>query len=283
MRRIYWLLLRQLTLLLRKSCKPMISETNNKRSTDGALAILESRLGYQFKDRNLLTQALTHRSAPKSSEDRRRIPSILSNERLEFLGDSVLSLAITSRLYHHQDPMPEGVLSKIRASLVNESNLAATARMLDLGGCIFLGRAEENSGGRDRDSILADSLEAVIGAVYLDSDLSHASQVVDRILGWRLENSLDELIAPDYKTTLQERTQKWVRMTPAYHIVSHRGPDHQREYCVAVVISDFELGRGWGLTKKSASQDSARLALDIIPTKEHLEQWLTDHGKSYHA
>ena len=261
----------------------MNTESNNKRSTDTSFEPLEARLGYTFGDRNLLIQALMHRSAPKNETDRRRVPSILSNERLEFLGDSVLSLAITSRIYHHKDPMPEGVLSKIRASLVNESNLASTARMLDLGNFLFLGRAEEQAGGRDRDSILADSLEAVIGAVYLDADLHHASQVVDRILGWRLENSLEELIAPDYKTTLQERTQKWIHLTPAYQIVSHRGPDHIREYCVAVTVSDFELGRGWGLTKKSASQEAARSALDLIPTKEHLEQWLTDHGKFHHA
>lgn len=268
---------------IEKSSTPVNQDCINENSNEGSFDLLESRLGYIFKNPSLLAQALTHRSALRVPGEPRPTDSSRSNERLEFLGDSVLSLAITSRIYHHQDPMPEGILSKIRASLVNETNLAATARTLNLGDFLSLGHAEQIHGGRNRDSILADALEAVIGAIYLDSGLLDASFVVDRILGWRLETSMDELIAPDYKTTLQERAQKWVKITPAYKIVGHQGPDHEREYCVAVKISEYELARGWGLTKKSASQDSARIALDLYPTKEYLEQWLTDHGKSHHA
>ena len=217
---------------------------------------LETTLSYAFQRKELLYLALTHRSAPLR-------PGENHNERLEFLGDSVLSLAMSDLLMQRFPDASEGNLSKMRASLVNAQVLATKAAKISLGQWLRLGGGEDRSGGREKPSILAAAYEAVLGAVYLDGGFPPARQL---IASHFLENLEGEPQGEtfDCKTRLQEITQKIFRETPVYKVVEARGPDHQRIFISQVSISGKEYGRGEGQNKKSADQAAALQTLEML-------------------
>ncbi|MHB8708329.1 MAG: ribonuclease III [Desulfuromonadales bacterium] len=224
-----------------------------------AWTALEQRIGHRFLDRELLARALTHRSYANES----RNPSIGDNERLEFLGDAVLDLIVGYRLYAIHTEADEGELSRLRAELVSAPSLARLARELALGDCLLLGRGEDRSGGRDKENLQADSLEAVIGAVFLDAGYGAAEAVVCRMFEPFLQAS-GAPVGQDYKTRLQELLQARQQQRPEYILAASSGPDHQRHYEVEVLVAGSALGRGAGTTKKRAEQEAARCALERL-------------------
>ena len=215
---------------------------------------LEDRLGYKFKDEKLLIEALTHKSYKQPYD----------NERLEFLGDAVLDLIVGEYLYKKFKKSDEGNLSKIRASLVNEAGFDLLAKYLNLGEYIFLSNAEQNNGGREKSSLLSNAFEAVIGAIYLEAGLVIVEKIaIDLIEKNHEEISLDSLFR-DFKTTLQELTQHRFGITPEYKVVASRGPDHKKEFEVAVLIDSKEYARAIGKSKKIAQQESAKITVEML-------------------
>jgi ribonuclease III len=229
--------------------------------------------GYTFSDPKLLAEALTHSSARKVSYDDhdskiagRTVRSGGTwNERMEFLGDSVLSVVISTALFFRKEHFKEGELSRIRAALVNEVFLASLARRLQLGERIKLGHGERKAGLDDQDSILADALEAVIAAVYLDGGFAAAQRVVEGLFADQLRGDVHQLVAHDYKTELQELIQAAYKDRPDYSLVSQSQEQAGRIFTVSVGFRGVELGRGSGLSKKNASQEAARMALEGDP------------------
>lgn len=220
---------------------------------------LEAKLGYAFHDRRLLENALMHSSY--ANENRAR--GYTSNERLEFLGDSVLGMVTATRLYHLYPDMPEGKMSRLRAELVCEQSLHAVALELNLGDYIRLGHGEARNGGRERPSILADAVEAVIAAMYLDGGLEPARQFIfDHILTGLAEGQMHHVT--DYKTDLQERVQRKPGQTLEYTLISESGPDHNKTFTMNVLLNGQEIGQGSGRTKKEAEQAAAKCALERI-------------------
>lgn len=220
---------------------------------------LEAKLGYAFHDRRLLENALMHSSY--ANENRAR--GYTSNERLEFLGDSVLGMVTATRLYHLYPDMPEGKMSRLRAELVCEQSLHAVALELNLGDYIRLGHGEARNGGRERPSILADAVEAVIAAMYLDGGLESARQFIfDHILTGLAEGQMHHVT--DYKTDLQERVQRKPGQTLEYTLISESGPDHNKTFTMNVLLNGQEIGQGSGRTKKEAEQAAAKCALERI-------------------
>ena len=217
---------------------------------------LERQLGYTFQDPGLLAQALTHRSV--SSEDSSRN----DNERLEFLGDAVLQLAVTNYLYVTFPDLAEGKLAKVRAGVVSRPTLADVARSIDLGSHLSLTPAEDRTGGREKDSIMADALEAVIGAVYLEAGLEAAAQVVLGLWGARIDDRAKRPGLKDYKTRLQEVLAKDGRR-PDY-LSEGSGPDHERIFVATVEVDGVLLGTGSGRSKKDAEQGAAEQALKTL-------------------
>lgn len=215
---------------------------------------LEKQLGYTFKDKQLLIEALTHKSYKQPYD----------NERLEFLGDAVLDLIVGEYLYKHFPKSDEGKLSKIRASLVNENGFNKLANVLNLGEHILLSNAEENNEGRTKPSLLSNAFEALMGAIYLEAGLRTVQEIVIALLEANYEEiSLDSLFR-DYKTTLQELTQARFSVTPEYKLVGSSGPDHKKEFEVAVSIEGKEYARALGKSKKIAQQEAAFLAIEIL-------------------
>lgn len=217
---------------------------------------LEQQLGYAFTDERQCQTALTHKSwlneAPRSSR--------ADNERFEFLGDAVLNLVVSDALMQRFPSRSEGDLSKTRAVIVNEAGLADAAARLDLGQWIFLGRGEEQAGGRHRPSILADAFEALVGAVYLDGGFAAAGAVVRALLGPAIDAS-EQGLRLDYKSRLQERSQALLQQAPQYQVVGQEGPDHDKTFWVSIVFGGQEYGRASGKSKKEAEQNAAALAL----------------------
>jgi len=220
----------------------------------GDVAALAAKLGVQPRRPALLRQALTH----KSAEQELNLPA---NERLEFLGDAVLDLVLAEHLFHTHPDLAEGDLTKVKAVAVSEPVLAEVARELGVGLFLLLARGEEQSGGRDRSSILADAMEAIFAAVYLDRGLRAARDLVLRLLGDRLHMIESREYEPDYKTVLQEKIQEVHRTPPTYRVVSQTGPDHDRTFVAEVRIGKTALGSGAGKSKKQAEQAAARQAL----------------------
>jgi ribonuclease-3 len=218
----------------------------------------QQRLGHTFADPELLRLALTHASF--GHEKRQRVPD---NQRLEFLGDAVLQLAVTAELYRRFPELPEGRLTVLRARLVNRHNLQALAQDLGLGEHLILGRGEENSQGRARPSILADAMEAVIGAVFTEIGWEGARGIILRLLEPSLAAIIEEGAAPgaNPKGSLQEKLQAEGDHPPAYRCVSEAGPAHARIYEVVVEWQGRELGRGQGASKKEAETRAAEAAL----------------------
>ena len=222
---------------------------------------LEAALGYRFTDRGLLEQALTHRS--RAHED----PSGEGedNERLEFLGDAVLGLVVADRLVRDFPERDEGWTSKVKARLVSEPTLARLGEQVGLGDYLLLGRGEEKTGGRRKQSLIADTFEAVVAAIYLDGGLGAATSFIHA----RLQGALDELRAngavaeapADWKSTLQEWLQARGRPLPAYRLAAEAGPDHRKTFTVDVSVGDESIARGMGRSKKEAEQKAARRAL----------------------
>jgi ribonuclease-3 len=225
------------------------------------IALLEQRLGLPPGSLRpeIALQALRHGSYV---HERRLAGEITgSNERLEFLGDSVLGLAVAVRCYERFPDAAEGDLTRIRASIVNSESLAQVARELDLGALLLLGRGEERTGGREKQSLLADALEAVVAAVYLSCGLDTAVSMLDRLFAPLFEAAVSGTLARDYKTELQERLQGLHRGAPAYNVLDAPGPQHARIFEVEVASAGVALGRGTGRTKKEAEQAAARAAL----------------------
>ncbi|NLU75052.1 ribonuclease III [Streptomyces sp. HNM0575] len=219
-------------------------------------ATLEGRLGYELEPA-LLVRALTHRSYAYENG------GLPTNERLEFLGDSVLGLVVTDTLYRLHPDLPEGQLAKLRAAVVNSRALAKVARGLDLGAFIRLGRGEEGTGGRDKASILADTLEAVIGAVYLDQSLEAAGELIHRLFDPLIEQSSNLGAGLDWKTSLQELTAAEGLGVPEY-LVTETGPDHEKIFTAAARVGGVAYGTGTGRSKKEAEQQAAETAWRAI-------------------
>ena len=219
---------------------------------------LEDRLNYSFKNKKLIIEALTHKSYKQP----------YNNERLEFLGDAVLDLIVGQYLFEKFPKHDEGKLSKMRASLVNEEGFTRLAQHIELGEQLFLSNAEENNGGRNKPSLLSNAFEAIIGALYLEAGLDRARQVSIKLLEEvHPDISLDTLFK-DYKTTLQEMTQAQFGTTPEYKLIGSHGPDHKKEFQIAVIIDDKEYARASGKSKKIAQQEAAALAITILQEGE---------------
>ena len=220
----------------------------------------EAILHYKFRDPELARQALTHRSYLHSQPDRDKSGGE-SNERMEFLGDSVVGLVVNEFLYRKFTSLREGELTKMKSLLVSRVILSRTAKEMGLGDHVLLSEAETGSGGRDRASILADTLEGVIGAVYLDGGLEPARRLTERLLLRQVHEILSDANLANYKSMLQEYVQGEFKTHPQYRISSELGPDHEKVFTVEVVVNQKVLGRGHGSNKKEAEQEAARDAL----------------------
>jgi len=221
------------------------------------LSAFEERLGYKFRRRDLLTRALTH----KSYSHEARQDAVQDNETFEFLGDSVLGFVIGDLLFQRFPSLDEGALSKIKAYLVSASILAAKARTYGMGDVIYLGVGEEKSGGRKKESLLANLFEAMIAGVYLDGGIEPARELIERAFARDLETiDLDDLLFHDYKTALQELAQGKGLQLPEYNVVDEVGPDHDKRFVVEVKIGN-QHARGEGSSKKEAQQEAAKHAL----------------------
>jgi ribonuclease-3 len=219
---------------------------------------LEDRLDYNFANKKLIIEALTHKSYKQP----------YNNERLEFLGDAVLDLIVGEYLFNKFPNHDEGKLSKMRASLVNEEGFTRLATHIGLGQLLFLSNAEENNGGRSKPSLLSNAFEAIIGALYLEAGLERARQISVKLLEEVYPDiSLDTLFK-DYKTTLQEITQARFGTTPEYRLVGSHGPDHKKEFKIAVYIDGKEYASASGKSKKVAQQEAAFIAINLLKEGE---------------
>ena len=219
---------------------------------------LETAIGYRFHDIQLLQNALTH----SSYANERWHNSLLSNERLEFLGDSVLGMLVADYLFRSFPNRPEGELTRMRADMVCERTLAGAANRIGLGNHLMLGHGEGQGGGRSRDSILADAMESVIAACYLDGGIAAALQVVRKFI--LVEVPVNRLHNVDYKTRLQELVQQKKNQVLTYRLVKESGPDHDKKFDVEVFLNGKSVGFGTGSSKKRAEQDAARQATEKL-------------------
>ena len=219
---------------------------------------LQQKIGYEFRDLSLLSVALTH-----SSYSNEVGKNAKCNERMEFLGDSVLSLVVTNYIYKNFTQFPEGDLTQLRASLVCEKSLYKFAKVIDLGKYIKLSRGERHGGGADRPSILSDAFEALIAAIYLDGGYDEASKFVMTFIEPEVKN-IRRKPQKDYKTTLQEIVQKNPGERLEYRLVSESGPDHNKHFVAEVLLNSNAIGKGGGRSKKEAEQQAARAALELM-------------------
>ena len=222
------------------------------------LTELQEKIGYQFAKEGLLRQALTH----SSFANEKHMKKLSDNERLEFLGDAVLGFVSAEHLYRRHPDLPEGELTRIRAALVCEESLHEVAQSLQLGDFLLLGKGEESGGGRRRPSILADAVEAVLAAVYLDGGIDKARELIHRVLLDKEQEQVVESRRRDCKTELQELVQRKPNQELHYALVSESGPDHAKVFAVAVTLNGQTIGLGSGHSKKEAEQSAARSALE---------------------
>ena len=218
---------------------------------------LQLRIGYRFCDRGLLEHALTHKS--RAAED--ASGGVADNESLEFLGDAVLGLVVVDTLFHQYPAYSEGQKSKVKAAVVSTQSLARRAEAIQLGDHLILGRGEEKTGGRFKQAVLADAYEALIAAIYLDGGLEAATTFLRRELKEAIDAGSAQTIAPDYKSTLQERVQAVGLPLPEYRLSGSEGPDHRKTFTIEVVVNGEVFGSATGRAKKEAEQEAARLAL----------------------
>ncbi|MBQ7288096.1 MAG: ribonuclease III [Clostridia bacterium] len=218
---------------------------------------LEKNIGYTFKNKNLLTQALSHSSYANEKKG-----ALGSNERLEFLGDSVLSVIVSNYIYQNFPDLPEGELTKIRAALVCEGSLCAFSKELEVGEFLLLGKGEQQNGGRMRPSILADAFEAILAAIYLDGGMEPARRHVLRFIEREIKEQHEHFA--DYKTVLQEIIQRNPEEALSYVLVGESGPDHDKTFTVNVMLNSNKIGTGTGHSKKQAEQLAAKQALELM-------------------
>ena len=219
---------------------------------------LETAIGYRFHNISLLQNALAH----SSYANERYHNSLMSNERLEFLGDSILGMVVADHLYRNFPNRPEGELTRMRADMVCEKALAQVANQIGLGNHLLLGKGEEQGGGRGRDSILADAVESVIAACYLDGGMEAAKAFITRFV--LVNVPVSRLSNADYKTALQELVQQKRNQVLTYTLVGESGPDHDKRFEVELTLNDRVVGRGIGSSKKRAEQDAARSAMETL-------------------
>ncbi len=218
---------------------------------------LESKLGYTFENIGLLENALTHSSCANESQGK-----LQSNERIEFLGDSILGMVVADHLYRNHPDLPEGELTRARAALVCEESLVEVAQALDLGEYLRLGKGEEAGGGRNRPSIRADAVEAVLAAVYLDGGIGSARKIIQKYI---LSREIEGLTKPrDYKTALQELVQRESGQVLRYRLTGESGPDHDKRFFVEVDLNGAAVGSGSGRSKKEAEQMAAKSAIQLL-------------------
>lgn len=222
---------------------------------------LETKLGYQFQTPKLLDHALTH----SSYANEHHLGSISSNERLEFLGDSVLGMIVADHLYRTFPDLPEGDLTRIRANLVCEGSLVLVAKEWDLGRYLKLGKGENACGGRSRPSILADAVEAVLAAVFLDGGLEHDRDIIQHFLLDRMEQV--NRASRDHKTYLQELVQRKSGQVLSYELIGESGPDHNKTFQMQVLLNGQPIGQGTGHSKKEAEQAAANAAIERLEGK----------------
>ncbi|MBW2071663.1 MAG: ribonuclease III [Deltaproteobacteria bacterium] len=239
-------------------------------NTDPMLQELEERLGYRFNNRQLLFNALLHRSYVNENPHLK----LQDNERLEFLGDAALDLALSHLLLERFPDYDEGELSRLRAGLVNEKHLASIARELGMGEALHLGKGEDRSGGRTKPSLLSDSLEAVLAAIYLDGGLEAVMKVVEQLFAPFLtdKEDLPIVLDRDYKTRLQEIVQARDKTVPRYRLEAEEGPEHNKWFRMSVWVRDRLLAFGSGPTKKAAQQKAAGRALRVLEEQEDSEK-----------
>ncbi|MBR6872232.1 MAG: ribonuclease III [Ruminococcus sp.] len=218
---------------------------------------LQERIGYRFKNEKLLLEALSHSSYANENKN------LKCNERLEFLGDSVLSIVVSDYIFKHFSHIPEGELSKLRASLVCESSLFEFSKKIGLGECILLGKGEELTGGRERPSIVSDAFEAVIAAIYLDGGMDAAAPYVLSFIPEDITPKGSDAFH-DYKTILQEVIQRNPEEKIVYHLKGEDGPDHDKHFTFQVLLNNNVIGEGTGRSKKSAEQAAAKEALELM-------------------
>jgi ribonuclease-3 len=219
------------------------------------LQLFERHAGIRFRELESLNHAFTHRSYANELSE-----SIPNNERLEFLGDSVLGMVVSEYLYQTLPDQPEGELARIKSFVVSEASLSEISKRLRVDNFILIGKGEEYSGGRSKKAILADALEAIIGAFYLDSGFMPARKFIRQILVPEINKVLEDRHVKDYKTLLQEHVQKRMKTYPRYKVVQKSGPDHDRIFTIEVHIGDRSYGSGKGKNKKEAEQEAARIA-----------------------
>ncbi|MBP9814655.1 ribonuclease III [Candidatus Woesebacteria bacterium] len=221
---------------------------------------LQQQIGITFQDQSLLKQAFVHRSYLNESKEFRE-----SNERLEFLGDAVLSFCTSQFLYRTYPKFPEGILTNIRSTLVKTQSLGDVATTLHLGDMLLLSRGEESSGGRQNISLLADSFEALLGALYLDQGVEAATTFLTNVLFPKTEAIIETKSYVDYKSLLQELTQGINKLSPTYKVIKSEGPDHDKVFWVEVVVGDKAIGSGHGKSKQEAEQNAAASGLEKYP------------------
>ena len=221
------------------------------------MRVLEEKLGYRFRDIGLLEHAMTH----SSYANEHRSEGLTSNERLEFMGDSVLGMVVADDLFREHPDMPEGELTRTRAALVCEGSLYEVARSLGLGSYLRLGKGEDAGGGRQRTSILADATEAMLAAVYLDGGIEAVRPIIRRLI---LDKEREKAVDRDYKTGLQELVQRRPGQAVSYRLVEETGPDHARVFVIEVSVGGKPVGVGRGRSKKEAEQMAAKAALEKL-------------------
>lgn len=231
---------------------------------------LSEQLGYEFNDLGLLDLALSH-SSWSNEQQSQDDPALACNERLEFLGDSVLGLVISHYLYISFPHAPEGELSRMRANLVNTHALSECAKSLNVGQYLMLGKGEEQQEGREKTSILADALEAILASIYLDGGMKAAGAMIRRVFKDRVEDSLESVSHKDHKSILQEKIQAIMPSHPQYKLLDSSGPDHHKMFQVAVVLQGKTLATGQGRSKKQAEQEAARHGLENFDAL-HIEE-----------
>ncbi|MCP4133943.1 MAG: ribonuclease III [bacterium] len=239
--------------------KEQHAKSNKHKSKTRQLNKLQNLIKVKFKNRSLLIRALTHRSFVNESGSVDH-----DNERLEYLGDSVLGLVVNEYLFKHYEDYPEGDLAKIKSAVVSEVTLAKVSRELNLGSFVFMGKGEELSGGRNRPSILANTLEAVIGAIYLDSGLKESRRFILSLLKDDIERIDCLTYLRDPKTTLQEYVQKKYKERPHYEVIEEIGPDHEKEFVVRLVVRGNDIATGKGSSKRKAEMNVASTVLNKI-------------------
>ena len=222
--------------------------------------MLKDKIGYEFKNEELFRTAMTHSSCANEHRDKYKH----NNERLEFLGDSVLGMISADYIFHHYQHLPEGELTKLRAAVVCEKTLYEVARELGIDKEIMLGKGEENSGGRQRPSILADATEALLAAIYLDGGIDAAWKFVMRFLPEKLELAEKGLAFRDYKTMLQEIVQRNRQEILTYRLAGETGPNHDKRFAVEVLLNSNVFSQGIGRSKKEAEQMAAKKALELM-------------------